>query len=324
MENKQKFIAQIDKGDLTIREASDIDETALSYAEIKAITTANPKIKRKMELEAEISRLRTLESEHRSSRYHLQDLINKDLPQRITRTGIIIDNIKADIARRNSNATAKFQMQLGNKTYTERKDAGEMLLAVMNSGKYNNKIIGRMNGFDIIPLPMTQLDVKPVTLRGDGSYNVECSTDAVGNIIRLENFFKKLEDQLQDYETRLTSQHNELATAKNEVEKGFEYTQTLETLSAELATIDAELDLNKQEIATTVIDDEKFKDEVAPAAPETDAELDEDDEIHETEVNELEEPEIDENLEAEVDNDFDDGDGDEDELDEQDNIKATC
>jgi len=303
LENKQKFIAQIDKGDLTIREASDIDETTLSYAEIKAITTANPKIKRKMELEAEISRLRTLESEHRSNRYRLQDLINKELPQRIKNTEIIIENLKADIARRNTNTREKFFMQLGNKTYSERKDAGEIFMAVVNSGKYDNKIIGRLNGFDIIPVPGTNAQgIKVVIVRGDGNYNVDCSNDAVGNIVRLENHLKKLDSELQDYETRLAARYSELTTAKNEVAKGFEYDESLQTMAEELSTIDAELDLGKEEVSTTVIDDEQFKDEVAPIAPDDDEpEPDDDDERPSKATPQIIEPDLADSDELEAD-----------------------
>jgi hypothetical protein len=274
LENKQKFIAQIDKGDLTIREASDIDETTLSYAEIKAITTANPQIKRKMELETELSRLRTLESEYRRNKYHLQDIINTELPQRIKRTEIIIENLKADIARRDINTNGKFQIQLGNKTYTERKDAGEILLAVVNSSKYDNKIIGRICGFDIIPIGQNASGAKIIALRGNDSYSIECSNDSVGTIMRIENALKKLEEELSQYETRLITQNNELITAKTEVTKEFEYAEMIALMSAELATIDAELDLTKQELATTAIDDEQFKDE-PQAEPEQDNESNE-------------------------------------------------
>jgi hypothetical protein len=271
LENKQKFIAQIDKGDLTIREASDIDETTLSYAEIKAITTANPQIKRKMELETELSRLRTLESEYRRNKYHLQDIINTELPQRIKRTEIIIENLKADIMRRDTNAHDKFQIQLGNKTYAERKDAGEILLAVVNSYKYNDKIIGRICGFEIIPIGQNASGAKVVVLRGNDSYSIECSNDSVGTIMRIENALKKLEEELSQYETRLIAQNNELITAKTEVTKAFEYAESITSMSAELSSIDTELDLTKQELATTAIDDEQFKDEPQQAdEPEQD------------------------------------------------------
>jgi N12 class adenine-specific DNA methylase/predicted RNA methylase len=278
LENKQKFISQIDRGDLTIREASDIDETTLSYAEIKAITTANPKIKQKMELETEISRLRTLESEYRSNKYRLQDKINTELPQRIKHTEITIDDLQADIEKRNANITDKFIIQLGNKTYTERKEAGDILLAVLNSGKYDNKIIGRINGFDIIPIAgFTALGVKTVTIRGNGNYNVELSSSETGSIIRLENFFKTLEPKLAEAQSRLLSLHNELSTAETEVIKPFEYAETLVTMNEQLSALNAELDLNKQEVSATVIDDIQFKDEPAPTqcAPELDEDNDE-------------------------------------------------
>jgi N12 class adenine-specific DNA methylase len=263
LENKQKFIAQIDRGDLSIREAKDIDETALSYAEIKAITTANPKIKQKMELEQEISRLQTLEREYRSNKYRMQDAINSELPQRIKRTEIDIENTTMDIARRNASASDKFFMQLGNKTYTERKEAGDLFLAVINSGKYDDKIIGRLNGFDIIPISVTS-NCKNVVIRGNGSYQVEISTSETGSIIRLENFLKTLESRLSESQARLVSLHNELATAKTEVIKSFEYADTLSNMREQLAALDAELDLNKQEVDATVVDDEQFKDESAP------------------------------------------------------------
>jgi hypothetical protein len=281
LENKQKFISQIDKGDLTIREARDIDETTLSYAEIKAITTANPKIKQKMELEQEISRLRTLESEYRSNKYRLQDKINSELPQRIKRTEITIDDITADIKTRNANQQDKFIMQLGNKTYTERKEAGDLFLAVINSGKYDDKIIGKLNGFDIIPVPgFTTLGVKTVTIRGNGNYNIEMSASETGSIIRLENFFKTLDSKLTESQSRLISLHNELSTAKTESVKPFEYAETIITMGEQLAALDAELDLNKQEVSATVIDDEQFKDEIMSIGTEnTDLDKNEDSEI---------------------------------------------
>ena len=153
-------------------------------------------------------------------------------------------------------------MKLGNKTYTERKEAGDLFLAVINSGKYDDRIIGKLNGFEIIATSKIGVSGKIAIVRGHGSYNVEISTSETGSIIRLENFFKSLERELGESQERLTSLHNELSTAKTEVIKEFEYSETLSTLSEQLATLDAELDLNKQEITETVIDDEQFKDEL--------------------------------------------------------------
>lgn len=277
LENKQKFIAQIDNGDLTIREASDIDETTLSYAEIKAITTANPKIKQKMELEQEISRLRTLEGQYRSNKYALQDKISKDLPQRINITENNIQNISADIVMRDGHTTDKFLMTIGNKTYTERKDAGDMLLAVVNSNKYEYKVIGKICGFDIVPLPMNfMVNNRQVQLVGLGKYTVDISSSGVGSITRIENFISSLNERLESNKTINADLKKQLESAKIEVEKPFEYAEQIEQMSKELAELDAELDLNKKE--TLVLDDEELQKEQVPDIIEEERAIDDEEE----------------------------------------------
>lgn len=280
LENKQKFIAQIDNGDLTIREASDIDETTLSYAEIKAITTANPKIKQKMELEQEISRLRTLEGQYRSNKYALQDKISKDLPQRINITENNIQNISADIVMRDGHTTDKFLITIGNKTYTERKDAGDMLLAVVNSNKYEYKVIGKICGFDIVPLPMNFMaSNRQVQLVGLGKYTVDISTSGIGSITRIENFISSLNERLESTKTINADLKKQLESAKIEVEKPFEYAEQIERMSKQLAELDAELDLNKKE--TLVLDDEELQKEQAPVILEEERDIDdEEDDIN--------------------------------------------
>ena len=264
LENKQKFIAQIDNGDLTVREASDIDETTLSYAEIKAITTANPKIKQKMELEQELQRLHTLEAQYRNNKYTLQDKITKFLPQRIAITKNNIENLTADIPLRNANKKADFFMQLGNKTYDERKAAGEMLVNAVNSNKYNNVAIGKICGFEIVPLPRGALvDNRQVQLVGKGKYTVDISTSDVGSITRIENFLSGMEDKLKDYKELEIDLNNQLNSAKIEVEKPFEYAEQISQMTNELAELDAELDLNKKE-EPIVTDDEELQKEKEP------------------------------------------------------------
>lgn len=281
LENKQKFIAQIDNGDLTIREASDIDETTLSYAEIKAITTANPKIKQKMELEQEISRLRTLEGQYRSNKYALQDKISKDLPQRINITENNIQNISADIVMRDGHTTDKFLMTIGNKAYTERKDAGDMLLAVVNSNKYEYKVVGKICGFDIVPLPMNFMaNNRQVQLVGLGKYTVDISSSGVGSITRIENYISSLNERLESNKTINADLKKQLESAKVEVEKPFEYAKQIERMSKELAELDAELDLNKKE--TLVLDDEELQKEQAPAIVEEERDIDDEDEENDT------------------------------------------
>ena len=275
LENKQKFIAQIDNGDLTIREASDIDETTLSYAEIKAITTANPKIKQKMELEQEISRLRTLEGQYRNNKYALQDKISKELPQRINITENNIRNITNDIELRNNNKYAEFTMKLGNKVFDERAKAGELLVNAVNSNKYNDKVIGNICGFDIVPLPMNfMVSNRQVQLIGQGKYTVEISPSGVGSITRLENFISSLDERLESNKTINADLKKQLESAKIEVEKPFEYAEQIEQMSKELAELDAELDLNKKE--TLVLDDEELQKEQAPVIIEEERDIDDD------------------------------------------------
>ena len=276
LENKQKFIAQIDNGDLTIREASDIDETTLSYAEIKAITTANPKIKQKMELEQEISRLRTLEGQYRNNKYALQDKISKELPQRINITENNIQNISADIQLRDNNKYAEFSMKLGNKLFDERAKAGDLLVNAVNSNQYNNKVIGNINGFDIVPLPMNfMVNNRQVRLIGQGKYTVEISSSGVGSITRLENYISSLDERLESNKTINADLKKQLESAKVEVLKPFEYAEQIEQMSKELAELDAELDLNKKE--TLVLDDEELQKEQEPIVIEVERDIDDED-----------------------------------------------
>lgn len=277
LENKQRFIAQIDNGDLTIREASDIDETTLSYAEIKAITTANPKIKLKMETEQELQRLKTLEGQYRSNKYALQDKIAKTLPQNIELTENNIKNLKADIELRDNNKYVEFKMKIGNKEYTERKDAGDILVSAAFSNNYNGKVIGTILGFNIIPLPMDSfIDKRNIQLVGNGKYTVEISTSGTGTIIRIENFINSLEEKLERNQSNNEDYKKQLESAKVEVLKPFEYAEEISRLTNVLAELDAELDLNKKD--EIVIDDTELQKEKTQEEQEIEKEEDEDDE----------------------------------------------
>ena len=293
LENKQKFITQIDRGDLSVREAADIDETTLSYAEIKAITTANPKIKLKMELEAEINRLRTLEGQYRSNKYRLQDSISKTFPQTISTLTTNIENLQKDIELRNENKAAEFTMQIGTKHYTERRAAGDLLIPAINSGKYDGKIIAMFCGFNLIPATgRVQLDdlfaqantsnrlslmsnaaggyIKDVFVVGHGRYNVELGTSEIGGITRIENFVESLDKRLVSAKEQLANTNKDFETAKTEVEKPFEHAQTLADLNEQLNVLNAELDLNKEKVELTVVDDQVIDKEVATESADDD------------------------------------------------------
>ena len=272
LENKQKFISQINKGELTVREASDIDEATLSYSEIKAITSANPLIKRKFEVENELGSLRVLQAQYKTNRYAVQDNTRAYLPKAIENAQKKITDYHADIVLRNDNLTDEFYITVNGKPYTERREAAEALHRYISNANAGKKIAS-MNGFDISPEFADAMADTYVLLQGQGSYRVQTSESALGTLTRIENFFKSMENNLATAKEMLTSRQSELTAAQEELKKPFEYEQKVLDLSGELADIDAQLDLNKSEIAP-VIDDEKFKHETNKEA----AELDESDE----------------------------------------------
>jgi len=260
LENKQRFISQINKGDLTVREAGDIDEATLTYSEIKAITSANPLIKRKFEVENELGSLRVLQAQYKSNRYNLQDTVVTFLPKAVNDSAQKIADYQADIVLRNENMEEDFSMVVNGKVYTERKDAAEQLHRYISNANANRRI-ATLNGFDIIPEFTDAMADTFVVLKGQGSYRIQTSASALGTLTRLENFFKGMENNLQQAEEILARRQSELSTAKIELEKPFEHEETILNLSSELSEIDAQLDLNKSEI-DPLIDDESFNDEV--------------------------------------------------------------
>jgi hypothetical protein len=169
VESKANFISQVMSGKSPTREIQDIDETVLNYAEVKAIATGNPHIKRKMELDLEVQRLSILESQYRENRYKLEDSILKRLPAEIAIIAERIKNTETDIERRNKNSSDQFLMRLGKHSFSERKEARELLLKAVLSGQYADKVIGQYRGFDIIPrFQMSILEAPAVTLVGVG------------------------------------------------------------------------------------------------------------------------------------------------------------
>jgi len=236
------------------REMQDIDETVLNYAEVKAIATGNPHIKRKMELDLEVQRLSILESQYRENRYRLEDNILKHLPVEIAGITERIKNTEADIERRDKNSSEQFHMRLGKQSFSERKEAGELLLKAVISGQYADKIIGQYRGFDIIPrFQMSMMDTPAVTLVGAGKHTVELSDSDIGSIARIENCINGLEKNLENHRTKLSETQNQLEASKIQVSKPFEQEQELHTVLTELANINALLNVDKTEDADVVL-----------------------------------------------------------------------
>lgn len=262
LENKQRFISQINRGDLSVREAADIDEATLTFSEIKAITAANPKVKRKMEIEQEMSRLRSLKGSYLQSRYHYQNRVSS-IPQEIKEMEERLAGLQNDIALRNDNKVNP--IRIGNKAYAERKDAGEALCALVKSQKYVDQKIGTIFGFHIIPCAYESFfRVQAVKLVGIRTYTVDISDDPVGTVRRLENALNSLENNVNDAQKKISGLQEELQTAKTQVEIPFEHEETFNSLGEELAAIDVELDLGKEE-TPVVLENETEKENVSNA-----------------------------------------------------------
>lgn len=259
LENKQRFISQIDRGDLTIREADDIDETTLSYAEIKAITASNPKIKRKMEVDTEIAKLRILESQYKKNLYDLQDKIKHDLPQRLKHQDIYIEKLERDILHLKENYDKEqFLIQVLGKTYTDKKEGSNALLDAINLSK-GNEIIGEYGGFQMSPNPIQMHFDREITLSNEGSYTLTIGTSASGNITRLDNFLADFPNRKERAMRKKEQLIAELEEAKVEVEKPFEYVEKLKALIQEQIEINIELDLNKKEEVIISEEDEEME-----------------------------------------------------------------
>lgn len=251
LETKQRFISQINHGDYTVREAEDIDDTTLNYAQVKAITSGNPKIMRKMEIEQRLGQLSSLENDYRNNRYRYQEIIlhtPKQLEDFIRRK----ENLKQDIELRDTHKDDL--IQIGKQKFAERKDAGELLVRVLKSQQYVGKTIGMFRGFRLVAME-NGLYMSNVKLVGANEYKVGIGDSGIGAITRLENETDGFEKSISSTEKERADEEAKLEQAKIEVEKPFEYAEEVESLQAELSAIDAELDLNKEE-APIVLDNE--------------------------------------------------------------------
>ena len=265
LENKQRFISQINRGDLTIREAEDIDETTLSYAEIKAITAANPKIKRKMEVDAEMARLRVLEGQYRKNLYDLQDKIYKTYPEEIRKQELLIERIGKDLEMLKTSRPADpeaFEISVSGKVYTDKKEGGKALTDALYGGKVGMPV-AEYCGFVISMNPMSFFATeRGITLAGEGQYVITIGDSASGNLTRLDNFLNDLPAREGRLKIKLEQLKSDLAIAKEQAGKPFEQAERLKELLSEQAQLNAELNLNQREDA--IVDDgDEEEDETA-------------------------------------------------------------
>lgn len=263
LENKQRFISQIENGSVTAREAEDIDETTLSYAEIKAITAANPKIKRKMELETELTRLRVLEGQYKKNLYALQDKTIKDLPSQIRTQQQLLKYAQEDeVHMRGKYNPDVFSINVLGKVYTDKKEGASALVEALRSNKYDTPV-AEYGGFRISLNPPTALtDTRSVSLTYHGSYDMEVGSSELGLITRLDNFMRDFSERKGRYSAKLEQLKRDLAVAEAELKKPFEHKGKIEEITKELSEINAELDLNKREEVVMDMEEENDEEEV--------------------------------------------------------------
>ena len=249
LENKQKFISQIMTSKSPVRSADDIDEAALSYAEIKALATGNPYIKEKMDLDIQVAKLRLMKSNFDSQRYRLEDDILVNYPKMITATeeriaGLKIDQVTA--AEKLPKDNESFTMEVGGKFFDNKKEAGLAIIAACSGMKSINKDgeIGHYAGFSMTVHFDAFHNVFELTLRGKSSYKVEVGTDGIGNITRINNALSEIPNHLIKAEERLTTLHTQMETAKQELSKPFEHEAELKQKEERLSELNALLNMD--------------------------------------------------------------------------------
>ena len=252
VESKQKFIGQIMTSKSPVRSADDIDETALSYAEIKALCTGNPYIKEKMDLDIDVGRLKLLKANHLSQKYSLEDQILKSFPKSIASLEQQIAGYKKDMAylaeETKPNPDGFSPMVLHGTEYTEKKGAGTAILEACKAMTSPEAVvIGAYRGFTMELSFDTFRREYQLALCHELRHTVTLGTDTYGNLQRIDNALEGLESRLKDYEQALEDTKAQLETAKVEVQKPFAQEEELATKSARLEELNTLLNMDHRD-----------------------------------------------------------------------------
>ncbi len=250
LENKQRFISQIMTSKSPVRSCEDVDEQALSYAEIKALCAGNPLIKEKMDLDVQVAKLKVLKADHQSQKFRLQDKLLTKFPADIQETNAHIAGLKADAQLAAAHPQGKEEfcgMTIKGVTYDEKKTAGERLvLACSELPNAEEKVIGSYRGFELSLRFDTFRSEYQAILKGERRYPVPLGTDPLGNIIRLDNSLNNFPERINSAENELATLHQQQAAAQIEVEKPFPQEEELAEKSARLAELNAQLDVDEK------------------------------------------------------------------------------
>jgi len=270
LENKQKFISQIMTSKSPVRACDDVDDTALTYAEIKALATGNPYIKEKMDLDIQVSKLKLMRANHTSQIYSLESDIARRYPAEITAAKERIAGLKADLAVAKpllEQDKEKFSITVEDRVYTDRKEAGSAILAAcaaMKIAKTEGQIAD-LGGFAISSRFDAFAQTFKLTIKRQSSYTIELGSDPAGNIQRILNALASIEKTLPQVERRLETLQQQLAEAKEEVQRPFPQEAELNEKSARLAELNALLDMDEKGDDAALCMDEEVTDSELPA-----------------------------------------------------------
>ncbi len=265
IENKQKFIGQIMTSKSPVRSCEDIDEAALTYAEVKALATGNPYIKEKMDLDIQVSKLKLLKANHTSQKYRLEDNIVKHYPVQITSMKERLAGYRADIQTYAQNKFPDkdtFSIKIGNRVYTDKKEAGAALIDMCRSAKQPNMAvtIGEYQGFKMSVSYDSFFSKFTVNLKGSISHEVEIGADPLGNLQRLSNALEGMGKRMEEVAQKLENVEHQLETAKVEVTKPFPQEAELAEKLERLTELNALLNMDEKGGDGIDMDDEPGND----------------------------------------------------------------
>ena len=261
LENKQKFISQIMTSKSPVRACEDVDDTALSYAEIKALATGNPYIKEKMDLDVQVSKLKLLKANHTSQIYRLESDIAKNFPVQISAlkeriAGMQVDSQVVKSVDLQDNDT--FAMTVGNVLYEDKKEAGEALIAAcagLKTVSIGGKV-GEYHGFTLSASYNMFSNAFELTIKGKCSYKLEIGKDPVGNMQRIHNTLSSIDRKLTESEQKLETVQQQLATAQEEVKKPFPKEAELNEKMERLSELNALLNMDEKGNETIMADED--------------------------------------------------------------------
>ena len=261
IENKQKFIGQIMTSKSPVRSCEDVDEAALSYAEVKALATGNPYIKEKMDLDIQVSKLKLMKANHTSQKYRLEDNITQHYPHQIAVFKERIEGFTADMekyAKNKPEDKEQFFMQVGGKPYTDKKEAGTAIIAMCKEIKGINASadVGKYLGFKLNVTFDSFNNKFVMNVKGAMSHPVEVGSDPLGNITRINNVLEAMPAQLEEAQTKLSNVEHQLETAKAEVDKPFQQEAELSEKLERLAELNALLNMDEKGDDAIGMDDE--------------------------------------------------------------------